>query len=601
MNLAERERIRMEGCAAQGANEGFEFPRHFQQPTVPQPPRRWLLLVGLLLACFLPRAWEAAHWNTLWADTVYYLHCCQALEAGQVQEAFADLNLNIYPVILLGLRRTGLDWTVTGEWWSLLMATATVLPLFGWCRRQFDDRIAILACLVYAVHSTLVAYTPLIIRDPTFWFLFMLSVYLIWRAVTEVRAWLFLAAGLALTLAVHTRFEGWILLVPLVGWSAGRLRASLGRRRQLVLGTMGTLAVIPLSIVLVNLTVLRDSPCWSIIRSVHLNATLALVGDLWETKAETVPTAPVPPVAPAADASAVSNAVSSPAAAVDSSVAPREEVSVTSQVLSALVLTRRTAVRMMKMYAYPFGFLALCGIWGWRRLYVRYEHQVVLWMCLALVALVWVRLAITRIDIRYFAPMILVSFPWMALGIFWLADGIVSLTSRRHAWSPSKRLGLIGTLLLGAFLLGLPEKCLPAGVPMQHEAAIGQWVFDHFGPQRLIYANLRDELVLEHYSQGQLLRRYCELDENPYEIVPPLLKERSPEVVVFWAREGRHEDSWEGLAQMLADEESTVYRAVPRTCLPAESGEVYVLVRQDVLRCDAAQARQRPDAGGTVR
>ena len=138
------------------------------------------------------------------------------------------------------------------------MSALAVGPLFGWVRRQFSEQVAILACLLYAVHPKLVFYAPLILRDPTFWFLFNLSLYLTWRAVIEIRLWLFLAAGVTLSLAIHTRSEGWLLLGPLVIWAAWRLPAVAGLRGRLVAGAAICLAVIPLFVVLANLTLLGD-------------------------------------------------------------------------------------------------------------------------------------------------------------------------------------------------------------------------------------------------------------------------------------------------------------------------------------------------------
>ena len=59
----------------------------------------------------------------------------------------------------------------------MLIASLTVVPLWGWLRRMFDDRLAVIACLVYALHGKLIAISPLIIRDSTFWFLLVLTLY----------------------------------------------------------------------------------------------------------------------------------------------------------------------------------------------------------------------------------------------------------------------------------------------------------------------------------------------------------------------------------------------------------------------------------------
>jgi hypothetical protein len=118
------------------------------------------------------------------------------------------------------------------------MAGLVVLPLYGWLRRQFDQRVALAGCFLYAVHSELIRWSPEVMRDQTFWFLFVLSLYLLWRAVTEVRLWLFIAAGLTIPLAAAVRFEGLLLVVPLGLWSCWRWRALGQSRTRLAVGAL---------------------------------------------------------------------------------------------------------------------------------------------------------------------------------------------------------------------------------------------------------------------------------------------------------------------------------------------------------------------------
>ncbi len=574
--------------------DGLELPSHFSDTVVPALPRRGWLLMGLVLACFLPRAWEAVHWDAICPDTIYYLDCCRALEEGNLHEAFSELNLNIYPVILLGLRATGLDWQVTGEWFSVLMATLTVLPLFGWIRRQFDDRVAIVACLLYAFHPKFVAYTPLIIRDPAYWFLFALSLYLIWRAILEIRVWLFLAAGLALTLVVHTRFEGWLLLVPLLLWSAARLRAVPGRRRQLVLGTMGTLAVIPLSIVLVNVTLLRDAPCWSLVRPAHQRALMDWTRDMLGLgTVRKISSVSSDPASARGGETAPPVAQTAPTTTADEALLARP-----LEVSSYPVLMEKTAVRLVKMYSYAFGFVALCGVWGQRRMYVRFEHLVLLGMSLVLFGMVAIRLSVTRIDLRYYVPMILVSFPWMALGILWLSDRFIALTSRWCAWNASKRKGVIAAALVLTIVLGLPEMKFSSAAGMQHQAAIGSWILERLGAGRLVYANVREVILLQYYSHS-LLVRYPEHSRNPSPSLRQFLASQSPEVIILWTDEGQ--SAWADFAQELLRDEALGYRLIARDELPPESGEVCVLVRRDKLGEDRPDDRSSAKAETILR
>ena len=197
-----------------------DFPRG-PAPNPALPPRPWVIVL-LLVACLAPRAVAAWNWDVIWGDSLHYRYASISLEQGDFEQGFAEFGLNIYPLILIPLRHLGIDWQIAGKYFGVLVASLTVLPLWGWLRRMFDDRLAVIACLVYALHGKLIAISPLIIRDSTFWFLLVFTLYYVWRAVGELRIGFFLAAGVALTLAVHTRTEGWLLLIPLLGWGACR-------------------------------------------------------------------------------------------------------------------------------------------------------------------------------------------------------------------------------------------------------------------------------------------------------------------------------------------------------------------------------------------
>ena len=185
--------------------------------------------------------------ETICSDGVLYLRVAEAIERGSLERADgrsrANRTLSAGPLpAASGRVSTGKPGSNV---WGVLLSTLAVLPLFGWLRRQFDDRVAFVACLLYAVHPKLIEWSPEAVRDPTFWFFFTLSLYLLWRGAEEVDWRRYLAAGLILPLCALTRFEGWFLLFPLVGWSLVRFRWLEAGRGRLVAGAVLCFAALP--------------------------------------------------------------------------------------------------------------------------------------------------------------------------------------------------------------------------------------------------------------------------------------------------------------------------------------------------------------------
>jgi len=519
------------------------FPSRLSGNTALAVSRRRALLALLVLICLVPRAWAAWRWNILWADTVTYLKAAESLERGDLESAFSVLGLNVYPIILIRLRRLNVDWTAAGEWWSVAMATLAVLPLFGWVRRQFDYRVATAACLLYAVHPKLVAFSPLIIRDPTFWFLFNLTLYLAWRAAVEIRWWLFLAGGVALTLAVHTRSEGWVLLVPVVLWPALRMPRAVGRRGRLMLGTMVCVATIPASVTVVNVTWLRECPRWEMVRAGHQ----AIFRRWFESLGE--PADRQPPV--------LRQDSAAPKVPAPLNVPP-----------SGFTLLRKLAVRFVKAYTYVPLLLGLVGLWGWRRVFFRRDHLVVSLMAALLLAMTAIRYSQYELDIRYFLPVVFVSFPWMALGLLATIDWIAETTQRRIAWSPRRRAGLAAGVAVAVAVAGSFSMKTSAEPLMRQRAELGGWILQRLGPNRSIAAEVKARELIVYYARGEWVGKSR----------LPLIRKRQPDVVLLednsWNR-----SYWAACSENLLRTKGIRYDRVGEERLPPGCEGFLVLVR----------------------
>ena len=517
------------------------FPNRLEdKPVAAHLPRRWVLVAVLLLICLLPRLWAAWHWDIVCTDGVTYLVEAEALERRDFDFAFSGRGLNIYPVILMWLGKTGLDIVQVGQWWSVAMATLAILPLFGWVRRQFDDRVAAAACLLYAFQPILVKYSPLIMRDPTFWFLFNLSIYLMWRAIMEVRLSLFLATGIALTLAIHTRQEGWLLLVPLVLWSVFRLPSIAGSRLRLTIGVVACMAVIPLSVALVNVTWLRECPQWKTFRGGDIQRTTAWLKSFHRPAKE-------PAVVKAAE-----------------------------EQKSAGRVAQQMAVRIAKSYSYVYGLLMLAGLWGRRRIYFRRDHQTLLVMSLLVFAAVWIRCSKYDICLRYFSPVVIVSLPWIAFGVFWVCDLMVGWTGWFFSWSPSRRCTLVTVLFSAVVVASLLETSPGPTLGSRQKASLGKWILHNFGSNQNILCVNNDARLAYYYAKGT---SYTCLVFSQHGSQPLFrtIKARSPKVVLIWSNH-RDKNNPNTALEILDYKSELGYSQVPEDRLPPDCKDVVVLI-----------------------
>lgn len=519
-----------------------ESPRPFGAPLrsgcfEPLRCRAGLVLL-LLVVCFLPRAIFAVGWNQLWTDSVSFHNASVALSQRDWNGAFSEFGLNVYPMVLWLLRSLFADWETAAKWFSVAVASFAVVPLFGWTRRQFDDRVAVVACLCYAVHGKLVAMSCLAIRDPLFWLLVLTAFYLFWRAAVEQRWWLHIASGLVLLLTVHLRTEGWLLLVPLLGWNA--IRAYWGGRAaaaRAAVGTVLALAVLPLCLCLINATWLREAPQWSLLRRDHvrlLRDYLRLSG-VARSAAESEASA-------SSENSARSTAPNArPPMAADDGAWATDFNPLLPGKMSSAVVARKLFVQLVKAYTYPLGILAFVGTTAWFSVYRRGEHLVLLLMGFFLLAAVWVRSAVHSNDPRYFIPIVLASMPWMALGAFRIEEKIETLLGRLGV---AHRRDVWATIVLGAAVLipSVADMKLSWGRYMVAHAQLGRWLGAEFGGGHTIAANTAELRLVQYYSNSRLAGFFHAVWPHPPE--PPVVLALQPDFVLIW-----YEDSDAGFSQ----------------------------------------------------
>ncbi|HEY2840529.1 MAG TPA: glycosyltransferase family 39 protein [Pirellulales bacterium] len=555
-------------------------------------PAIWILL---LLATFLPRLLMARKLDTICSDGVQYLRVAEAIERGSLNLPLVDrVQIGLYPPILALLHRIGFEWETGIKFWGVLLSTWTVLPLFGWLRRQFDDRVAFVACLLYAVHPKLIEYSPEAVRDPTFWFFFTLSLYLLWRATEEVDWRHFLAAGVAMPLCALTRFEGWFLLAPFVGWTLLRFRWLEVGRGRLVAGAVLCVMTLP-AVIFCYGKLLPPEAGWSYLRIEPLERAASWLGvelplPASSLPAGTEPTSPAISPAPAlADATVITAAIAATAQATiatdthpevategDATVEQLRGWSRGKQILQLFQTLERGLTPLFAICMFG-GYLA-----NFRRLN-RADTFPILLIILAVIAGIWVHLSISHLSTsRYALSIALLTLSSVAMGVLEAARLVsVRFADRWPAGATFTKAVAASLLILG--IVGWAEALSSDLRSRDALANLGRWIHIQFGDARSITGSESQLSLVGYYA-------HTHAEVMPMGLPPEELANwvtaAAPDILVLSPRRQTSKE-----IQSVLDQRAKLgFTLLDNTKIPGAPKKLLVLVRSSTLETSIQQA-----------
>ena len=534
-----------------------DYPNHLATPQAerrPLPSARWLLLI-LVVLCLAPRAMMALRIPAICPDGVLYIQRAQAIEAGDLRTAFCD-SLNLYPVILALLHRVGIGWELAAALWGVTISSLVVLPLWGWLRRQFDDRVALVACLLYAVHAKMIEWSPEIMRDPTFWLLFTLAIYCLWRAVTEVHHGYFLATGAAITLASLTRVEGLFLLIPLMLWTFYRWLALRTGRRKLLVGAVLCVMVFPLLLLLVNVAWLYGRSGWT---TIYLS-----------------PLARVRPWLEFVLGRNVSDGGDNP----------------------PLHFGRMIWVffpTMTRGLGQVFALLMFAGIWGWRRVWIRRDHQALFVTTVVVMCGIWVQLWYDRtICPRYALPIVLMASPFAALGMLALAARLVRM-ARWLQWESRGQKAVVAAAAAVVAAISLTDAMVSSTKYFEARRMagdLGYWVRREFSSPPMLVGPMDITPIASYYARGTPYQTF-RWEASDASILS-LVERSKAGVVLLRPSKQLKQQRCVALIDRL---QAAGLKPIQRSALPATCDDIYVLVRANNGARVAAQRTPRSRDG----
>jgi hypothetical protein len=450
----------------------------------------------LMLLTFALRIAAAAHLDVICSDGAYYIQCATALESGDLDTAFQYRSgRNIYLPFLLAAKIVVGDFEMGGKFLGVIVATLTVLPLWGLFRRLFDDRIAAVACFLYGVHPSLIKWAVEPIRDPIYWLFFTLALYFLERARHSQALCWFVAASTLTALSVLTRTEGWLLLVPAMFAAALPLLKPL-RNWSATARSVFVIVAIPVLAfaVLLNYTVReRDALLLnSVVEARQTDEVESIVHDVAIARSSTY--------------SFSHGSIHSP---------------------SKLLL--RYVEKLVKAYSPGIGLLCLIGLVRNRRILLAQAHFATAVMnILLLFAIGFYLWRHGEVNTRYYMPVLICSLPFAALQLLKLPSDLASFV-KVFAVRPRYTYAIASLLLMCSAINAVyrvPEAEL---VDM---AELGRYLRAEYGDE-LVLASFGSSFTVSHYASP---RKHVGLVEPPNDSTWHQLNSIRPDVIVLQGR-----------------------------------------------------------------
>lgn len=504
-------------------------PRPLSAPPPTEPIRRgYRTALLLFVLALLPRIWMATKYEFLSADGPHYVLPALAMADGYAQKVNLD-DFNLFPITGSVLVRLGLEVESAFKYWNVLCSSLLVPVAYGYFRRQFNERIGVLSALLLAAHPKLIEWSSEVMRDPSFTFYVALAAYSLWRAVVEIRVRWFALAGMAVTMAVQTRFEGWLLFMPALTWWLGRYILVAAARRRLLLGLGVFLAALPVVVLAMNLAIYGGA-----VSRYEIGANVHKLQHVkhWMTKL-------------AASGSHAASAATPAAPQVGNGSARVSEGPPSPTKRKRLW----AFVDVVQRGCTPvFGVLLLAGLWWWRSFLWRWEILPILGFVMLTLLGIWIHLGSDMgTSTRYCLTIVFLASPFAVGGLLGFSWHVGRALSRLMRSSLPLRFQspTAAAILLGAMSFGTINALASGDETRIQRAELGQYIRNSAGEGCKLAVTLRVGQASYYAKAGQVMWLPTNCNGK---VLVEWVEEQQPHVVVLW-RPDVSSDTWNLLAR----------------------------------------------------
>jgi len=351
----------------------------------------------------------------------------------------------------------------------------------------------------------------------------------------------FIAAGAAIMLASLTRIEGLFLLIPLTLWTFWRFVGLRTARKKLLLGAVLCVVVFPALLAAVNIGWVCEHSGWAALR-------LSPLARVQPWLASVMGHAP---------ANAAADGLEKPLGF--------------GRMIWVFIPTLTRGLSPV------FALLMFGGIWGWRRVWARRDHQPLFCTAVVIMCGIWVQLWYDRnICPRYALPIVLMASPFAALGLLGLIARLLRIAGWLR-WGIRPQQIVIAIVATIVAVIGLSDAMTSNGKyfeTRQMAADLGRWVRNEYPTPPAIVGPIGITPIISFYADNAPYRPFrWEADD---ESILTMIDESRASVVLLQPAKELTDERCAALAARLKE---SGLEPIDRGALPVTCDGLSVLVR----------------------
>ena len=178
-----------------------------------------IILLSLFMFALLIRIFHSSMIQVVANDATKIIHTAMIfndLGSLSIKDFIVDVH-PLFPLLISLLSKTGLTYEFSGKALSVFFGSVTVVPLYLFAKKGYSKTVGVYTCFLFAIHPYLYIDSSELLRDSTYIFFLVSTVFLAWRGFDEGRYRYFVFAGLTSALAYLTKAEGiFIIFIILV-------------------------------------------------------------------------------------------------------------------------------------------------------------------------------------------------------------------------------------------------------------------------------------------------------------------------------------------------------------------------------------------------